>query len=194
MADKKPNHYVDNRKFFQEILLYKKSLRKAKRLGLPEPRIPEYLGECIFKIAQNLSYKPCFLNYSYRDEMVSDGIENAILYFKDYNPKIGQNPFAYFTQIVYYAFIRRINKEEKNRYAVYKHFQHTIIHGSNNNSPLDNHMDPDMIMNALDTGDNSIVPAQIYDNINEFMHKFERKEHERKVKRKRAKRNLEKFL
>lgn len=184
-------HYVDNKKFYEEIIKYKKAVRKAKREGKEEPRIPNYIGECIYKIAENLSYKPCFMNYSFRDEMISDGIENCILYFKDYDPKIGQNPFAYFTQVIYYAFLRRINKEEKHRYIICKNFQHTIIHGKNDGG-LDNHADHDTI-NIFDSDDGNVMPVSMYDNINDFMHKFERKEEAKKVKRKEMKKNLQNF-
>jgi hypothetical protein len=120
------------------------------------------------------------MNYSYREEMVSDGIENCILYFKDYDPSIGQNPFAYFTQVIYYAFLRRIGKEEKNRYAMYKHFQESII----------NQHDTNLLR---DSDDNHLLPAQMYDNINDFMSRFEKKEEAKKLKRKQAKEGLNQF-
>ena len=185
-------HYVDNKKFYEEILVYKKKVQEAREKGLEDPRLPNYIGECIFKIADKLSTKPCFINYSYRDEMISDGIENCIMYFKDYNPEIGQNPFAYFTQIIYYAFLRRISKEEKNRYTIYKNFQHTIIHG-NPSSSFDTY-DGDNLssVNLFDRDDVDFTP-QMYDNINEFMDKFEKKEAIKKEKRKQMKEGLQKF-
>lgn len=173
-------HYVDNKKFYEEILKYRAKITEAKELGKEEPRLPEYIGECIYKIAHKLSTMPKFINYSYRDEMISDGIENCIMYFKDYNPEIGQNPFAYFTQIIYYAFLRRIGKEEKNRYIIYKNYQENIVNLGQSE-------------NLIDADDNRVMPTQMYDNINEFMEKFERKEEEKKVKRKQAKEGLQKF-
>jgi len=173
-------HYVDNKKFFEEIVAYREKLHQARAAGLEDPRIPNYIGECIYKIAAKLSTKPCFMNYSYREEMVSDGIENCILYFKDYDPSIGQNPFAYFTQVIYYAFLRRIGKEEKNRYAMYKHFQENII----------NQHDTNLLR---DSDDNHLLPAQMYDNINDFMSRFEKKEEAKKLKRKQAKEGLNQF-
>jgi len=185
-------HYVDNKKFYEEILVYKKKVQEAKEKGLEEPRLPNYIGECIFKIADKLSTKPCFINYSYRDEMISDGIENCIMYFKDYNPKIGQNPFAYFTQIIYYAFLRRISKEEKNRYTIYKNFQHTIIHGNPTSHFDSSNSDNLAHSNLFDREDIDFTP-QMYDNINEFMDRFEKKEAIKKEKRKIAKEGLIKF-
>lgn len=173
-------HYVDNKKFYEEILKYRARIQEAKESGKEEPRLPEYIGECIYKIAHKLSTMPKFVNYSYRDEMISDGIENCIMYFKDYNPEIGQNPFAYFTQIIYYAFLRRIGKEEKNRYIIYKNYQENIVNLGHSE-------------NLVDAEDNRVMPTQMYDNINDFMEKFERKEEEKKVKRKQAKEGLQKF-
>jgi hypothetical protein len=168
MQKKKPVHYVDNKKFFDEIVAYRKRLLEAREAGLEDPRIPDYIGSCIWKIAEKLSTKPCFMNYSFREEMVSDGIENCILYFKDYNPEIGQNPFAYFTQVIYYAFLRRISKEEKNRYIMYKNFQENIIGQYDTNL-------------LRDGDDNHLLPTQMYDNINDFMTRFEKKEEIKKL-------------
>jgi hypothetical protein len=179
MKDKKV-HYVDNKKFYEEILVYKRKEEECKQKGLEPPRLPEYIGECIFKIANKLSNKPCFINYSYRDEMISDGIENCIMYFKDFDPNKTQNPFAYFTQVIYYAFLRRINKEEKNRYIIYKNFQETII--NNGHTSL-----------LTDVDDNHVMPNQLYDNINDFMGRFEKKEEIKKQKRKDVKQGLTKF-
>ena len=79
------------------------------------PRISDYIGECFLKIIQNgLSYRPNFINYTYRQEMISDGIENCLQYIHNFNPEKSNNPFiTYFTQIIYYSFIRRIQKEKK---------------------------------------------------------------------------------
>jgi hypothetical protein len=173
-------HYVDNKKFFEAIVEYRKKLQEARDAGLEDPRIPNYIGECIWKIAEKLSTKPCFMNYSYRDEMISDGVENCILYFKDYDPVKGQNPFAYFTQVIYYAFLRRISKEEKNRYTIYKNFQETIIHSHD-------------VTQLVDGDDNHLLPTSMYDNINDFMSRFEKKEEAKKAKRKQMKEGLLKF-
>lgn len=181
-------HYVDNKKFYEEILLHKKRVEEAKEKGLEEPRLPNYIGECIYKIADKLSTKPCFINYSYRDEMVSDGIENCIMYFHDYDPDRGMNPFAYFTQIIYYAFLRRIGKEEKNRYTIYKNLQHTIIHGQSSGDIANGYFD-----NVFDEDLDVSMPTKMYDNINEFMDKFEKKEEVKKQKRKQMKEGLQKF-
>ena len=110
---KKPEHYVNNKDFFAAMVDYKKSVNKAKREKQTKPPVPDYVGECFLKIANHLSFRPNFINYTYRDDMISDGIENCLQYLDNFNPKKTNNPFAYFTQIIYYAFVRRIQKEKK---------------------------------------------------------------------------------
>ena len=114
MAQKaKPEHYVNNKEFTAAITEHNLAVRKAIKDGKEPPRVSEYIGECIYKIATRLSTKPNFINYSYRDEMICDGIENCLQYINNFNPEKSQNAFAYITQIIYYAFLRRIQKEKK---------------------------------------------------------------------------------
>jgi len=109
-------HYVNNADFLAAIVEMRQKYQHAKENNLPIPQVSNYIGECILKIATHLSYKPNFLNYSYRDEMISDGIENCLQYINNFDPAKSNNPFAYFTQIIYYAFLRRIAKEKKQSY------------------------------------------------------------------------------
>ena len=106
-------HYVNNEKFTDAIISHNKSCREALENSEEKPRVTEYIGECIYKIATRLSTKPNFINYSYRDEMICDGIENCLQYINNFNPEKSQNAFAYVTQIIYFAFLRRIHKEKK---------------------------------------------------------------------------------
>jgi len=123
MAKKKPSvHYVDNKKFLQAMKDWKEECCEAEEAGDESPRITNYIGECFLKIANGLSYRPNFINYTYKQEMISDGIENCLQYIKNFNPEKSNNPFAYFTQIIYYAFIRRIQKEKKQA-----HVKHQLI-------------------------------------------------------------------
>ena len=122
---KNPLHYVDNEQFLESMIKYKNEIKQAKETDEPPPRIPEYLGECFLKIANRLSFRPNFINYAFKDDMISDGIENCIQYIKNFNPEKSSNPFAYFTQIIYYAFIRRIQKEKKQLYIKYKTMEST---------------------------------------------------------------------
>lgn len=110
---KRSEHYVNNKEFLAAIIEYKKEIVVAQEQGLPKPRIPNYIGECFLKIATHLSYKPNFVNYMFKDDMVCDGIENCVQYINNFNPEKSQNPFAYFTQIIHYAFLRRIQREKK---------------------------------------------------------------------------------
>lgn len=110
---KRSVHYVNNKDFLIALIEYKKAIEIAELEGNPKPRITNYLGECFLKIATHLSYKPNFVNYIFKDDMISDGIENCVQYIHNFNPEKSQNPFAYFTQIIHYAFLRRIQKEKK---------------------------------------------------------------------------------
>ena len=92
---------------------WREKCNDAESSGKQTPPVTNYIGECFLKIATHLSYRPNFINYTYRDEMISDGIENCLQYVKNFNPEKSKNPFAYFTQIIYYAFLRRIAKEKK---------------------------------------------------------------------------------
>ena len=120
MARKK-QHYVDNEKFLVVMTAYRNAYLDGKENGeIQKPMIPDYAGECFLKIAERLSHRPNFINYAFREEMVSDGIENCVMYASNFNPEKSSNPFAYFTQITYYAFLRRIEKEKKQLYIKYK--------------------------------------------------------------------------
>ena len=114
MAKRKTGvHYVNNADFLEAMKEWKVKCKEAEELGDPQPPVTNYIGECFLKIANHLSYRPNFINYTYRDEMISDGIENCLQYCGNFNPEKSKNPFAYFTQIIYYAFLRRIQKEKK---------------------------------------------------------------------------------
>jgi hypothetical protein len=125
MAARK-EHYVNNKEFLQAMIEYRKSVNKALKEKQEKPPVTNYIGSCFLKIANHLSYRPNFINYTFRDDMISDGIENCLQYLDNFNPKTSNNPFAYFTQIIYYAFIRRIQKEKKQTTI-----KHRIITESN---------------------------------------------------------------
>lgn len=109
----KKEHYVNNKEFLAAMVEYKDKCNKAEARGRKQPPVTNYIGECFLKIANHLSYRPNFINYTFRDDMISDGIENCLQYLGNFNPEKSNNPFAYFTQIIYYAFVRRIQKEKK---------------------------------------------------------------------------------
>jgi hypothetical protein len=134
---KKPKaHYVDNKVLYTEMIKYLGKLNSAKEEGLPKsqyPRVSEYIGMAIYKIATKLATKPNFSGYSYKEEMISDGIENCLQYLHNFNPDKSKNPFAYFTTIIYYAFLRRIQKEQKQQYIKQK----SLINSSIMNTLVD---------------------------------------------------------
>ena len=110
-------HYVDNKEFLEAMIEFKEICNDAKEKEIERPPVSNYIGECFLKIATHLSYKPNFINYTYREDMISDGIENCLQYVENFNPEKSKNPFAYFTQIIYYAFLRRIAKEKKQTHV-----------------------------------------------------------------------------
>ena len=169
-------HYVNNADFLAALIEYKNNCDDAKKKKKPEPPIPNYIGECFLKIADHLSRKPNFISYSFRDEMIADGIENCLMYFRNFDPAKSKNPFAYFTQIIYYAFLRRIMKEKKQLYVKYKATEQIGI--------LDE-------FEMLEDSDGNYRQFELYDNISEFIHNFE--ENKRKKKEGKTK-GLEKFL
>jgi hypothetical protein len=176
-ATKTRKHYINNADFCQALLTYQAAVAESKKTGAPKPKIPNYIGECFMKIAEGLSHKPNFINYTYRDEMVGDGIENCLMYFENFDVSKSSNPFAYFTQIIYFAFLRRIQKEKKQLYVKYKA---TEQFGIFNESEM------------MGYDDVAAKPFELYENISEFIETFE----ETKKKKKEIKKNkgIEKFL
>lgn len=174
------NHYVDNKRLFAVIVEYKQQVKEAEEKGLPKPRLPEYVGECLWMIANRLSMKPNFARYSHREEMVGDGIENCITYFDNFNPEKTNNPFAYFTQIIYYAFLRRIEKEKKQLYVKHKMLERSMVFNT-----LVDHQDTDSGEHFPASGE--FDNEQMFDFIRSF---------EGKIAKRRAasKRGLECFL
>ncbi len=117
----KGNHYINNAQFLQALIDYRASVDLAKEQGQERPQVPNYIGECFIKIAQHLSYKSNFINYSFKDEMISDAIENCLSVVSNFDPAKSKNPFAYFTQITFYAFVRRIQKEKRQLETKYRY-------------------------------------------------------------------------
>jgi hypothetical protein len=117
-------------------------------------------------IAENLSHRPNFLSYTFRDEMISDAIENCVMYVDNFDPTKSQNPFAYFTQIVYYAFLRRIQKEKTQLYVKYKATESVGV--------LDEY-------HQNEDDDGHTRQFELYENISEFIENYE---NSRKIKKK----------
>ena len=169
-------HYVNNADFLKALIDYKTACDTAKTEGEEDPIVPNYIGECFLKIANHLSRKPNFISYSFREEMVCDGIENCIMYFRNFDPTKSSNPFAYFTQIIYFAFLRRIQKEKKQLYVKYKATEQFGL--------LD---EGEMYEDA----EGNMKQFVLYDNLSEFIQTYEAKKNEKKKTKLKV---LDKFL
>ena len=182
MPRAKSEHYVDNKKLYAEMVEYLNAVKEAEESDSEKPRIPEYIGECLLKISTRLSTKPNFINYTYRDEMISDGIENCVNYIGNFNPEKSTNPFAYFTQIIYYAFLRRIQREKKQLYIKHKSLERSLVFDE-----LASHMEGES------KGDQGAYINLHTPYMTDFVENFERKEAEKKESRKKKK-GLENFV
>lgn len=155
-------NYVNNKEFLQSLVDYKEAREEAERKGEEAPKIPNYIGECIYQIANRLATKPNFSGYSYRDEMISDGLENAIQAINNFDPSMSSNPFAYFTQIIWYAYLRRIEKEKKQLYIKHKVTENAVL----SNTIID--------MKNAETGEASYIDLDS-DYMNDFVSSFEKR-------------------
>ena len=169
--------YVDNKLFLVEMTNYYEARKEAEACGEEPPRINNYIGTCIYDIANRLSHKPNFINYPFREEMVGDGIENAIKFIGNFDPSKSSNPFAYFTQVIYFAFLRRIQKEKKALYIKHKVMEKNIIDTS-----------------LVDTGPEATLSAIPTEYMNDFVKNFEESmEAKKKVVEEKKKKGVEKF-
>jgi hypothetical protein len=190
MSKENARHYVDNQRFLSEMTKFRNDVIIAKENNTERPRVPNYIGDCLFKIATHLARKPNFANYTFKEDMVSDGVENCLLYIDNFDPEKSKNPFAYFTQIIYYAFLRRIQKEKKHLYIKYKSMENEVI-----NSLVENNGEDFVI-----TGLNGVMhDAYSEAFISDFIETFESNKKNRvtKVKKPRATKKvgkLEQFL
>jgi len=182
---KKTIHYVDNAKFLEEMIEYKRQYKISKNNDEELPIISEYLGSVFLKIAQRLSFRPNFINYSFKDDMISDGIENCLHYIHNFDPEKSSNPFAYFTQIIYYAFIRRIQKEKKQLYIKFKSMQNYEINSTYDDSANEGD-------NVDLTGDYKNSDFRVM--VDEFVDTFEKSKKKKAVKKKPEPSNLELFM
>jgi DNA-directed RNA polymerase specialized sigma24 family protein len=180
---KKKRNYVNNPEFLQAIIDYKKVCDEAEEAGEPNPQIPNYIGECIYQIATRLATKPNFSGYTYKEEMISDGLENAIQALGNFNPQKSSNPFAYFTQIIWYAFLRRIDKEKKQVYIRHKVTENSMLTGT-----LVEHGE-----NGSDQTEVNFVDLQ-NDYITDFVEQYETRMEKKKKQTTKSKKGLEKFI
>lgn len=175
------NNYIDKDKFEDEILAYKKACKIALKNKQPEPIMPSYLGKCFKDIAQHLTFTRSFIKYTYKEDMIGDGIENCIQYWRNYNPnaiskntkgnnygKKTKGAFAYFTQVIFWAFVRRIQKEKKEQYVKLKSLQQSNILNELTNEDLENM---------------GVNKDRLYENMHRFIGEYEDKLEEKKNKK-----------
>jgi hypothetical protein len=172
-------NYIDNAEFTRHLIEHKNKVIEAERLGLPKPKACNYIGECFLKIANNLAKRPNFFSYTFKDEMISDAIENCIMYFENFDPDKSNKPFAYFTKICWYAFVRRIAKEKKQQYIRYKATESFGVLGEEEMEELD---------------DATRAQIQIYDNMYDFISIYEEKNLTKKEPTKEVAKGVEKFF
>lgn len=171
----KKKHYVDNNKLLNSLIEYRAQIKEAQENNLPKPKVPEYVGECILLISEHLAFKPNFINYSFREEMIGDAVENCLMYIDNFDPEKSQNPFAYLTQIIYYAFLRRIEKEGKQSYIKCKLLEKMEIVGLDRQD----HDNKEYTNNYI---------GYMQDNISDIIKNFEQKEN---IKRKKINKKKE---
>jgi len=193
---RKSSNYIDNDKMYQEMTEYFNKIEEYKKQlqNLPpdavapvKPKVSEYIGSCIIMIAQRLATKPNFANYVHRDEMIGDSIENCLRYIDNFDPNKSKNPFAYFTQIIYFCFVRRIQTEKKQMYVKMKMLEKLDNKGNVRRMMRENSLQTDM--------NNSNNLYADYFNLKESDIKFfEKQANKQNSKKKSKKSNLDEYF
>lgn len=161
-------HYISNEQLYQALIVYRASLAEAKQAHQEGPPLPDYLGESFLKIADRLARKPNFASYTFREDMIADAVENCCQYAGNFDPAKSRNPFSYFTQIIYFAFLRRISREKKHLYVKYKAME---LQGMDHPT-----------VGQTEEGVPSGAKVNLYENIQEFIHTFETSHEQKKIK------------
>jgi len=124
---KRKTNYINNKTLYGAMIHYKNDLQHALEHDADKPQVPRYIGESILLICNNLAKKPNFSGYTYKVDMISDGIIDCISAVDNFDPDKTNNPFAYFTQIAWNAFLRRIEKEKKQTYIKHKNYENSFL-------------------------------------------------------------------
>jgi len=169
-------HYVNNGDLYECMKSYLNQCKECDLQEIERPKVPEYIGECLFKIAEKLATKPNFMNYTFKEDMILDGVENCLKYITNFNPEKSKNPFSYFTSVIYYAFLRRIEKEKKYTYIKLKAMENELYkHDTIGN------------LNSFDSSNFSVDGSTMYDNFFEFIAEYEKKKEQKNEKKKKSK-------
>jgi hypothetical protein len=153
---RKSTDYVSNAKMFEAIMEYQKQCNSARELQIDIPRVPKYIGECFIEIATRYASKPNFYGYSYRDEMIADAIEACLKAIHGFKSERSQNPFAFFTTTVYYAFLQRIAAEKKQHAVKIKNMINTLTFDERLH-PVEDLVDVNLY-HFIDAFDKSLIP------------------------------------
>lgn len=124
---KKKKNYINNKTLYTAMIEHRSKILEADRKGAQRPVASNYIGQCILLICNNLAVKPNFSGYSYKQEMISDAIGDCVAAIDKFNPDKTNNPFAYFTQIAWNAFLRRLTKEKKQAYIKHKNYENSFL-------------------------------------------------------------------
>lgn len=168
-SKRQARNYINNEDFCNALIEYKKVVEECEEKGIKPPPIPDYVGKCWMKIAEGMSRNTKFFRYPFKEEAISDSLLNCARYWRNFNPQKTRNAFAYFSQYVFNAFVRKINLEQKEQYIKYKSTESFLT--------LDE-------SEMYEEGELSQSPHEIYENMNSFIRKFEERERERDFKRK----------
>jgi len=163
----KKNYYVDNAELVEALREYRRLLAEAEAQGKKKPKIPEYVGKCFILIAENYATKPGFAKYPCRDDMVLDAIENCVRAAGNFDPDLTPFAFSYFSKCVWWSFLRTIKSEKRELATKYKYAQHI---GYTENS------------DGIDEDGNPVAQFELYENIVEFIEKFDKSEDVKKQK------------
>lgn len=139
-AKRVTKHYVNNKDFLDAVIKHKEQCELARQKGKQTPIIPNYIGECIYHIATRLARRPNFSGYAFKDDMIMDGVENCLKYIEKFDPEKSTNPFAYFTQVIWFAFLQRIAKEKKFLYTKLKSSQSMLALGETHTGGAELHL------------------------------------------------------
>jgi hypothetical protein len=171
------DHYINNKDFLIALIGYKKKVSEARKKKKPTPQLNEYIGHCFLKIAENLSRKPNFASYTFKEDMISDAVENCLRCVDNFNPEKSKNPFSYFTQIIYFAFLRKISSEKKQLYTRYKATEQLGLLQDVKQGDLE----------GIGQDDHQF---KVYENINDFIVAFEKSKKQKMIKSKRPKKTM----
>lgn len=175
----KEKNYISNQKMYNELVKYYDKIAEAEKEEVEEPPIPEYLGECFLLIAENLAKKPNFSSYTFKEDMIQDGVLTCVANITKFDPDRTNNPFSYFTQAIFYSFLQRIAKEKKQEYVKYKSIEKKYF---SEEMGVTNDLDK----GSFKTSDNNNL--EVFDNYLEFIEDYEdkflpKKSRERKRKK-----------